>query len=194
MKENNLDIGKMHIEISLPSEQVREDVVVIPKLLHGSNVVTIQTGDESLADCDALITKDHRFSIGIKTADCAPICFSDEKTIGIAHIGWRGLCLGLIEKMLAKFDATTLSVYVAPFLRSFQIQKDFCYEQITQKFGEHFIEQKDGKLFFNFEEAIHSLLPHQTVYDARDTATDISFPSHRRDKTSERFVTVVSFR
>jgi copper oxidase (laccase) domain-containing protein len=192
MKENNLNIGKMRIEIFLPSEKVEGNAIIIPKLSHGSHIVTIETGDESLADCDALITKSHNFSLGIRTADCAPICFNDGETIGIAHVGWRGFCLGLIEKTMAHFDTSKLDVYVAPFLHSFEIQKDSCYELIAQKFGEEYIEQCDSKFYFNFKEAISSFLPEQTVYDARSTQ-DISFPSYRRNKTSDRLVTVVSF-
>lgn len=182
----------MLTKLFLSSEHVPGNII-IPKLSHGSNIVTIVTGDENVEDCDALVTENHSASLGIKTADCAPICFGDGKMIGIAHIGWRGLCLGLVEKMLTNFDADNLSVYVAPFLHSFEIQKDFCYEQITQKFGERFIEQKADKLVFNFKGAINSLLPSQTVYDARDTATDLSLPSYRRDKTKERLATTVSF-
>ncbi|HVB19779.1 MAG TPA: polyphenol oxidase family protein [Candidatus Paceibacterota bacterium] len=182
----------MCIALFLPSEQVKKGVS-IPKLAHGSNVVTILTGNEDVDGCDALVTAARGVSLGIRTADCAPVCFSDGKSIGIAHVGWRGLCLGLIEKMLAHFDVVTLSVYVAPFLHSFEIQKDFCYDQITQKFGKQYTEQQSGKLVFNFAEAIGSVLPPQTVYDSRDTAADLSFPSHRRDKTKDRFVTTVSF-
>lgn len=192
-KENNLDIAGMHIELFLPSEQVKEKVVT-PQQSHGSNIMTVQSGNESLEDCDAVITENHDLSLGIRTADCAAMCFSDGKKIGIAHVGWRGLCLGLIEKMLVRFDTDTLEVYVGPFLHSFEIQKDSCYERITQKFGDRHLEEKSGKLFFNFKDAIDSLLPPQAVYDTRDTETDASFPSHRRSGTKDRFVTVVSFR
>lgn len=167
--------------------------IIIPRLLHSSNIVAIVSGNENIKDCDALITENHKISLGIKTADCAPICFSDGTKIGIAHIGWRGLCLGLIEKMLTQFDIEKLSVYIGPFLHSFEIQRDFCYEQIKQKFGERFIEQNDNKLIFNFKNAIASLLPPQSTYDSRNTETDQSFPSYRRNATKERFVTAVSF-
>lgn len=182
----------MITELFLPSQEVKEGII-IPKLEHGSRIVIVVSENENLANCDALITENRGFSLGIRTADCAPICFSDGKKIGIAHIGWRGLCLGLIEKMLVQFDKDKLEVYVGPFLHSFEIQKDFCYEQITQKFGERYIEKEADKLIFHFEDAIASLLPSQISYDPRDTATDPSFPSYRRDKTSGRFVTVVSF-
>lgn len=183
----------MRIELFLSPEQVKGNVAIIPKLPHGSNIVTIRSGDENLNDCDALLTENHEISLGIKTADCAPICFADGGAIGIAHVGWRGLCLGLVEKMLTRFDIATLSVYVAPFLHSFEIQKDFCYDQITQKFGERYIEHRSDKLIFNFKDAIGSLLPPHAVYDPRSTATDLALPSYRRDKTKDRLITVVSF-
>lgn len=182
----------MITKLFLPTQEVRGNVI-IPKLSHNSRIVTIVTGSENVEDCDALLTKNHDVSLGIRTADCAPICFSDKETIGIAHIGWRGLCLGLVENMLTRFEPTDLSVYVAPFLHSFEIQKDFCYDQITQKFGEQFIENQSGKLIFHFRDALASLLPPQAEFDPRDTTTDLSLPSYRRDRTTERFVTVVSF-
>jgi hypothetical protein len=95
--------------------------------------------------------------------------------------------------MLAHFNANTLSVYVAPFLHSFEIQKDFCYEQIAAKFGEQFLERQSGELVFNFKDAIASLLLSKTEFDPRDTTRDLSLPSHRRNKTKERLTTVVSF-
>lgn len=193
MTENDFILDGMHVRLFLPTEKVDMKTVVIPKLPHGSNIVQIQSGNEDLSNCDALITEERNIAIGIKTADCAPVCFSDGKTIGIAHIGWRGLCLGLFEKMLTHFNPATLEVYVAPFLHSFEIQKDFCYEQITQKFEERYLKHQSDKLVFHFKDAIGSLLPSQTVYDTRDTATDLSFPSYRRDKTNGRFTTVVGF-
>lgn len=194
MKNGNaISLGGMHIDIFLSGEEQKKDTLIMPKLVHGDHIVEILSGIEEVNDCDAVLTENHTLSLGVRTADCIPICFSDGKKIGIAHVGWRGLCLGLVEKILTHFDTANLSVYVAPFLHSFEIQKDFCYDQITQKFGERFIEEKEGKFFFNFLEALMSLVPPQTVYDTRDTATDLSLPSNRRGHMKERLVTTVSF-
>ena len=181
----------MSIELFLPSQEVRKNVI-IPKLTHGSNIVTVALGNENLEDCDALITENRAVSLGIKTADCAPICFSDGIKIGIAHVGWPGLCFGLIEKMLSRFDTAALSVHVGPFLHSFEIKKDFCYEKLSQKFLKY-IEQRPDRLVFHFKDAIRSLLPPGAIFDSRNTRKDTSLPSYRRDKTKERFTTVVSF-
>lgn len=167
---------------------------VLPKLCHGDTIVEVMKGDEGNLNCDALITGNHDFRLGITTADCAPICFGDRERIGIAHVGWRGLCLGLTEKMLLNFEASNLKIFVGPFLHSFEIQKDFCYEAITAKFGDQFITLENKKMIFNFKDAITSLLPVHVEFDGRNTGKDSSLPSHRRNRTSARIVTVVQFK
>lgn len=167
--------------------------VIFPNQCHGDKIVEIFTGQEDLTACDALITKNKIFTLGIKTADCAPICFSDGTHIGIAHIGWRGLCLGLVEKMLGEFNQALLKVYVGPFNHSFEIKKDFCYEQIYTKFGDKFFVENDRELTFLFKDAIMSLLPEQVEFDPRNTFSDPNLPSFRRDKTTDRMVTLITF-
>ncbi len=174
-----------------------EDVpkgVILPSQVHGDKVVEIITGSEYVSGCDALITKNKKVLLGIKTADCAPICFSDGEKIGIAHIGWRGLCLSLIEKMLKEFYSKDLSIFVGPFNHSFEIKKDFCFDEIRKKFGDKYFIENKGQITFLFKDAIMSLLPLNAQFDLRNTFTDSSLPSFRRDKTTERLVTVVSFK
>jgi copper oxidase (laccase) domain-containing protein len=181
-------------DVLLPSDAVPEGLKITPtKLPHKTDIVIVETGEESLADCDALVTANRAFSLGMRTADCAAICFGDGEKIGVAHAGWRGLCLGMVEKMLGHFSSSTVTIYVAPFLHSFEIQKDFCYDQIQQKFGDRFITEDSGKTVFQFKEAIASLVPPNAIFDERSTVTDLSLPSYRRDKTTERLLTVVRF-
>ena len=183
----------MEVVVYKNSKEVPDDVI-IPKLCHGDKIIEIISGDENIEDCDALITKNKNIRLGIKTADCASICFSDGEKIGIAHIGWRGLCLSLIEKMVLNFKIENLEVSVSPFMHSFEIKMDFCFDIIKEKFGEKFFIENEGKITFLFKDAIISLLPVNASFDSRNTFEDISLPSFRRDKTVERLVTVVSFK
>ena len=52
-----------------------------------------------------MITCKSKYSLGILTADCAPILFYDfnKKIIGCAHSGWRGALNGIIENTVEKF-------------------------------------------------------------------------------------------
>ena len=167
------------------------DGVIVPELVHGATLLRVDSDTVGILKCDALCTSDQSIRLGILTADCAPICFSDGKQIAIAHVGWRGLCGGLIEKVLKELDSHNLEIVVGPHLHIFEIQKDFCHEMIFAKFGDAFFSTKEGKIIFHFKDAIASLLPAHTTFDPRNTGTDMTLPSHRRDGGSKRLVTVV---
>jgi len=186
----NSKLQKMEVRFFI-SEERAHDGIVIPKLVHGDTILSVETGQEDLTGCDAVISENLDLELGITTADCASACFSDGTKIAIVHAGWRGLCLGILEKMLLKFDSNEVEVFVGPHLFSFEIQKDTCYDTITAKFGEKFFAYEDGKIIFRFKDAIASCLPQDTIFDERNTGIDLSLPSYRRDKTIARIVTVV---
>src|SRR3989338_10690938 len=137
----------MHVEVYSKFDNVPEEVI-LPKQCHGDQIIEIVTGKENLNNCDALVTKNKSKLLGIRTADCGAVCFSDGDKIGIAHIGWCGLCLGLIEKMLRNFNKGGLKIFVGPFNHSFEIKKDFCYDEIKAKFGDQFFIESNGKVTF----------------------------------------------
>lgn len=167
--------------------------VITPSQVHGTKIVEIIDGREDAKECDALITSNKNFSLGIKTADCVPVSLTDGEKIGIAHIGWRGLCSDLYEKVSSLFKIENLEVHVGPFLHSFIIQKDFCFDSIQNKFGEKFFHYSPEGILFDFKGALNSVLPPNTVFDERNTKDDLTLPSHRRNKTKDRFLTVISF-
>lgn len=183
----------MHITLSISSEKLKEGVIM-PKLVHGDSLVWVETGSEDINACDAVGTTNKGFSLGVSTADCAPICFGDGNKIAIAHVGWRGLCLGLTEKVLNEFDQSTVEIFVGPRLDTFEIQKDFCYDALVQKFGEQYFTFEEENILFHFKDVIASCLPPQARFDERSTGTDLSLPSHRRGGMRERLITVVQFK
>jgi copper oxidase (laccase) domain-containing protein len=185
-------MDKMHVAVTLANDTTMKGLV-IPHLCHGDRVVEVITGHEDVSKCDAVVTHNTNVPLGITTADCGPICFADKDQIGIAHVGWRGLCLGLVEKMLERFDSDSLEVFVGPHLHQFEIQKDFCYDAITHKFGETFLSDENGHIVFRFKDAIASCLPSTTVFDERSTGEDSLLPSYRKDKTKVRILTTVRF-
>jgi copper oxidase (laccase) domain-containing protein len=193
MQRNTDTLKEMEINFFVSLDRFKAGVIV-PRLCHGNTLIRIESGEENIDACDGLITANQNSSLGVATADCAPICFGDGEKIGIAHIGWRGLCLGLIEKMLPEFNIEALEVFVGPHLYKFEIQKDYCYEMITKKFGENFFAYEGDKVIFHFRDAIASCLPNSSVFDERNTEEDMALPSHRRNRMPERLLTVVQFK
>jgi len=192
MNEKVPNFKNFKIEIFSQSNLPTKHIITATSQIHGSKIVVIESGQEDISECDGFVTKNHEFTLGIRTADCSSICFGDGEKIGIAHVGWKGLCAGMIENMFTYFDKNS-EIYVGPFLHSFIIQRDFCYDEIFKKFGEKFFKIKDNQITFDFKGAIISLLPPSAVFDGRNTETDLSLPSYRRDKTTERLITTVSF-
>lgn len=56
---------------------------------------------------DAMVTTIPGIALGILTADCAPVLFSDPKAqvIAAAHAGWKGAIGGILEATLAAMEA-----------------------------------------------------------------------------------------
>ena len=68
---------------------------------HSADVVTVDTpwrpGKPPKAD--AMVSETPGIALGILTADCAPVLFTDPKAsiIGAAHAGWKGALGGVLE-------------------------------------------------------------------------------------------------
>jgi len=196
----------MNIETYPPNSELRVTNLILPSQTHGIKIVEVISGTEDLSACDGLWTKDPQFTLGIKTADCAPIAFYSAGKYGIIHAGWRGLCDGIVEKMCNIFNPDSLhssnsrvrtQIWVGPILPLFEIQKDDCYERIHCKFGDKFFVEKvplnkgdAGGLYFDFKSAIASIIP-TAQFDERSTYDTLELASWRRDQDQRRNITTI---
>lgn len=103
--------------------------------VHGAEAVHVTTpwrpGEGPKAD--AMVTDRAGLTLGIVTADCAPILFCDSGAgvVGAAHAGWRGALLGVIEatvKAMARLGAvpSRISAAVGPCIgqSSYEVADD----------------------------------------------------------------------
>lgn len=73
--------------------------------VHGTDVACLPC--ESLPDsADAAVSHTKNQVCAVLTADCLPVFFCNQAgtQVAVAHAGWRGLCAGVLESTLAKFD------------------------------------------------------------------------------------------
>lgn len=185
-------LTKMAVDVSVSPESHKIGLVM-PIQTHSATVREICSGLESVEDCDALVTERQGLLLGVHTRDCAPVCFSDGKKFAVAHVGWRGLCGGIIEAVMMHFDSQKTEVFIGPHLHTFEIQKDFCHEAITEKFGDSFLTPVRDRYMFQFKDAIASCVPKTALFDSRNTAEDISLPSYRHKRLFGHIITSVRF-
>lgn len=75
--------------------------------VHSPDVVTVTAATDGRVTADAMVTATPGLALGILTADCQPVLFSDPiaGVIGAAHAGWRGTRDGVLESTVAAMVA-----------------------------------------------------------------------------------------
>jgi len=90
--------------------------------VHGDGVVTVPRGGVvppwrvgQGPRADALVSDDSAVALGVITADCGPVLFSDRsgRVVGAAHAGWRGAAGGVLEATLLAMRALGAGEVVA---------------------------------------------------------------------------------
>ncbi|WP_239020266.1 peptidoglycan editing factor PgeF [Novacetimonas pomaceti] len=73
--------------------------------VHGRDVVSVTApwAPGEGARADAMVCARPGLALGVITADCAPVLFSDGRgrVVGAAHAGWRGAAAGVLEATVA---------------------------------------------------------------------------------------------
>lgn len=171
--------------------------------IHGSNVVRVFNKDDGkiIKNCDALISNDPKTTLFVRVADCLPISLIDKKTrsFGLIHAGWRGLEKKIIEKtvqlMIKEFliNPKDLKATIGSHIcqKHYEVGRD-----VSSKFEKYLnaIMQKDGKEFLDLAKIAELQLINKGVkkenikISKTCTFEDLSLPSFRRNKTSERIL------
>lgn len=157
------------------------------KQVHGTDIVTQVTLP---CDADGIMSswENMQLPIAIKTADCMPIVIEGEKGVVFLHAGWKGLADGILLRSEVS-SINPVFAYIGPSIR------ECCFEVSTEfknNFpGSPFFSEKEGKLFFNLQEAAKAQLMakfHDLKIEMATecTCSEKKFHSYRRDKTTLR--------
>ena len=101
-------------------------------------VVADVWGDEDRPQADALVTDKPGLTLGILTADCAPVLLADREAnggrgvVGAAHAGWKGAVAGVTDNTVAAMvalgaKASRISAAVGPCIAqgSYEVDEGF---------------------------------------------------------------------
>jgi YfiH family protein len=143
---------------------------------------------------DAMFTTQSGIALGVITADCAPVLFSDAAgtCVGAAHAGWRGAVLGVLEATgmaMRSKGATGIRAVIGPCIQqpSYEVGADL-RDTVLQRNATHerffAIGKSAGKWQFDLPgycmarlasvDIPVTALPHDTC------AEEDKFFSHRR--------------
>lgn len=119
------------------------DRLITAHQVHSPDVVTVTTPHrpEDAPRADALVTDRPGIALGILTADCVPVLFSDAAAgvIGAAHAGWKGAYTGVLEATIAAMaalgaDPARMVAGIGPHIaqRSYEVGPEFLDRFLAQ--------------------------------------------------------------
>jgi YfiH family protein len=96
--------------------QVHGTRVHLPDRLPNPTPAEQSTANPIKIEADAAFCQTSGHVLAIMVADCLPvlICSRDGQEIAALHAGWRGLALGIIEQVVARFDSNELIAWMGP--------------------------------------------------------------------------------
>ncbi|MDX2074415.1 MAG: peptidoglycan editing factor PgeF [Alphaproteobacteria bacterium] len=164
--------------------------------VHSSEVITVNAPWEAsdAPQADAMVTDKPGIVLGVLTADCLPVLFSDSKKyiIGAAHAGWKGAIGGVLEAVLQamrELGAEDIIATIGPAIAqdSYEVGDEF-YERFLQESAEnarYFRAFKEDKYFFDLPGYAKNRLERAGVAQINGLAYDTcllenAFFSYRR--------------
>jgi YfiH family protein len=86
---------------------VEADALATPYQIHSDKVAIVSVIPEDRPQVDAFVTAQSGIALGILTADCGPVIFSDHEAgvIGVAHAGWKGATGGVLENAVLAMES-----------------------------------------------------------------------------------------
>lgn len=80
---------------------------VFLKQVHGRHVADLAHDSRDGTEADGCVTTQRGIACTIMVADCLPVLFANAtgSVAGAAHAGWRGLAGGVLESVVARFNA-----------------------------------------------------------------------------------------
>lgn len=161
-----------------------------------NHAVYIDKPEQFQTFADGMVTDQKNIILGITTADCAPVLFSDTANgvIGISHAGWRGAVKGIMEntvKLMLEHGAKlkNIAAAIGPCLQksSFETKDDMLniftnQDRFNQKFfmakdDEHYSFDMEAYLIYRIQKiGIENISASQI-----DTYTNSDYFSYRRN-------------
>jgi YfiH family protein len=96
--------GNKNLEKFLSKMGIKKSSLVMMEQVHGDKIGMVGKSDQGkvIKGIDGLVTSQKGIFLGVNTADCLPLFFSDPrgKIAGVAHAGWKGVLSRVGQKIV----------------------------------------------------------------------------------------------
>lgn len=172
---------------------------------HSTTVIELPYLAEKV-EADAVYTKQANQVCLVMTADCLPVIFCNKEgtEVAAAHAGWRGLCNGILEETVTRFQspASDIMAWLGPAIgpTAFQVGEEvveqFCAFDPNARLAFLLDDTTSGRFLSNlYQLAIQRLnkVGVQTIFGGEHcTYTEKDkFFSYRRDTQTGRMATLI---
>lgn len=152
---------------------------------------------------DASVARGAHLVCAVLTADCLPVLLCDRAggCVAAAHAGWRGLAAGIVEKTVLAMQSppAMLIAYLGPAIgpERFEVGDDVLRAFVAHDAAAQsaFIARRNGKWLADIYALARMRLAGcgvQACYGGGFcTVSDARFFSHRRDKITGRFASLI---
>ncbi|MCA1847704.1 MAG: polyphenol oxidase family protein [Actinobacteria bacterium] len=132
--------------------------------VHADGVVGVSEAGFA-GEADSLVTAETGFSLVVAVADCAPVTFVGERSVGMVHSGWRGTLSGIAGRTVREMGEAPVRAYVGPCIRG------CCYEvseELAGEFARRFGEGVVSGRYLSLPAAIRADLERAGVEEVHD--------------------------
>ncbi len=155
------DVVALNRHMVADAMQVAENHLVTVYQIHSAEVITVAAPvTAERPKVDAIVSHTKGLALGILTADCAPILFSEPNAgvIGAAHAGWKGALAGIIHQTVAAMqdlgaEPTNIHACIGPCIsqRAYEVGAEFFdqFEADDAAHGRFFAQGNDDKFQFD---------------------------------------------
>ena len=131
--------------------------IILLNQTHSNRVIFLSKKIPGVIQADGIITDRKDLTLGILTADCAPIVIIGKRNFGIVHAGWKGALSNIITNAVKILGSrgemnSDLYFFIGPHLKkkSFEVKLDFISNLVKKGNFDNFVIKNKEKYFFDF--------------------------------------------
>lgn len=175
--------------------------------VHGTDVVDAfsepKRRAQTVPEADAVTTTHRGLPCVVMTADCLPVFFCDRygNRVAVAHAGWRGLCNGILENTLAKFDnPAEVMCWLGPAIgaKAFEVGAEVrdAFIKVDPAAKKAFVAKANGKYMADIYDLARQRLMKAGIGminggDLCTVSDEERFFSYRREQTTGRMASII---